>query len=146
MFLIIQSTQKHMSFSGRLSESTAISHNNVETSVFTLPSLPPGSYTLKFNIALRPQGSKAMYRKAWCWVNDLDRELIASNIALPQDWPTSKEVTTPLDITAESGPITIKAMVEADDPVELVPAEEVTVKDAYGNDVTQTQGCFWSIS
>lgn len=131
-----------MSFSGQLSESLPISHENEETTVFTLPPLPPGTYTLKYNIALRPQGPKAMYRKAWCWVNDLSHELIASNVGLPRDWPTSKEVTITLNITAESLPITIKAMVQADDPVELMHAQEVT----NGNDVITRKGCFWSVS
>lgn len=130
-----------MSSSGNLSENTAIA-NNVETTVFTLD-LAPGTYSLTYNIAMKPQGAKATYHKAWCWVNDFEKELIASNIALPQDWPTSKEVTT--QITSDGSPILIKALVNADDPVELVHKHEVTEKDMYGNDVTKQQGCFWEI-
>lgn len=134
-----------MSSSGQLSQSTPISHQNEETTVFSIENLAPGTYTLKYNIALRPQGSQAMYRKAWCWVNDDPKELIASNIGLPRDWPTSKEVSTEITVTAESGPVLIKAIVQADDPVELMHANEVTEKDGSGNDVTKTQGCFWSV-
>ena len=130
-----------MSFSGHLSENTAIA-NNVETTVFTLENLAPGTYILKYNIALQPQGPKATYHKAWCWVNDFEKELIASNITLPQDWPTSKEVT--VSVTSDGSPILIKALVDADDPVELVYKHNVTEKDMNGNDVTKPQGCFWN--
>ena len=130
-----------MSFSGHLSENTTIA-NNVETTVFTLENLAPGTYILKYNIALQPQGPKATYHKAWCWVNDFEKELIASNITLPQDWPTSKEVT--VSVTSDGSPILIKALVNADDPVELVHKHNVTERDMYGNDVTKPQGCFWN--
>jgi hypothetical protein len=132
-----------MSSSGQLSQNAAIA-NNVETTVFSLD-LAPGVYTLKYNIALRPQEAKATYQKAWCWVNDDEKQLIASNITLPHDWPTSKEVTTQITVTADSGPILIKAMVDAADPVELLYKHDVTEKDADGNDVSKTEGCFWSI-
>ena len=131
-----------MSSSGQLLENTAIA-NNVETTVFTLENLAPGTYTLTYNIAMKPQGPKATYHKAWCWIDNLEKELIASNISLPQDWPTSKEVTT--QITVTDAPVLIKALVNADDPVELVYAHNVTEKDMYGNDVTKQQGCFWGI-
>ena len=130
---------------GQLSTSTPISHTNVETTVFSLTNLAPGTYTLTYNIALRPTGATATYHKAWCWVNDDPKNLIASNVGLPRDWPTSKEVTTEITVTAESGSILIKAMVDAADPVELVPKHEITEKDADGNDVVKTQGCFWSV-
>lgn len=130
-----------MSSSGQLLENTAIA-NNVETTVFTLD-LAPGIYDITYNIAMKPQGPKATYHKAWCWIDNFDKELIASNITLPQDWPTSKEVTT--QITSDGSPILIKALVHADDPVELVHAHDVVEKDMNGNDVTKQQGCFWSI-
>lgn len=132
-----------MSSSGNLSENTAIA-NNVETTVFTLENLAPGTYSLTYNISMKPQGPKATYQKVWCWINDFEKELIASNISLPQDWPTSKEVTTQIAVT-DGIPIHIKALVSADDPVELVHAHNVTEKNMYGNDVTKQQGCFWSI-
>jgi hypothetical protein len=132
-----------MEHSGNLSENAAIA-NNVETTVFTL-ALPAGIYDLKYNIALQPADAKATYHKAWCWIDDLDKELIASNIALPHDWPTSKEVT--VSITSDgSTPILIKALVDADDDVELMHAHDVVEKNMYGNDVTKKQGCFWKIS
>ncbi len=134
-----------MSTSGSLSENTAIA-NNVETTVFTLENLAPGIYDLKYQISMKPQGSKATYHKAWCWVSNGEKELIASNITLPQDWPTSKEVTTQLTVTADSPPIHIKALVDADDPVELEHFHETTEKDRYGNDVTAKKGCFWEIT
>ena len=129
---------------GHLSESTAIA-NDVETTVFSIANLAPATYTLKYNIALRAAGPTAMFRKAWCWVDNGEKELIASNIGLPRDWPTSKEVSTQITVTPESGPILIKAMVVADNPVELVHAHEITEKDRDGNDVVKTQGCLWSI-
>lgn len=130
--------------SGHLSESMAIA-NNVETTVFTL-NLAPGTYSLKYNIALRAAGPTAMFRKAWCWVNDEPKELIASNIGLPRDWPTSKDVSTQITVTESSGPVLIKAMVVADNPVELLHKHETTEKDLNGNDVVKDQGCFWSIA
>jgi len=42
--------------------------------------------------------------------------------------------------------ILIKALVDADDDVELMHAHDVVEKDMYGNDVTRKQGCFWNIS
>ena len=68
-----------------LYENPAIA-NNVETTGFVLENLAPGFYDITYNIAMKPQESKATYHKAWCWINDLERELIASNITLPQDW------------------------------------------------------------
>lgn len=134
-----------MSSSGQLLENTAIA-NNVETTVFTLENLAPGTYSLTYNIAMKPQGPKATYQKVWCWINDFEKELIASNISLPQDWPASKEVTTQITVADASSPVLIKALVNADDPVELVHKHNVTEKDMYGNDVTKPQGCFWTLS
>jgi hypothetical protein len=131
-----------MSSSGNLSENTAIA-NNVETTVFTLENLAPGTYSLTYNISMKPQGPKATYHKAWCWIdNQEEKELIASNITLPQDWPTSKKVT--VSVTSDGSPILIKALVNADDPVELLHKHGVIEKDMYGNDVTKQQGCFWN--
>lgn len=129
--------------SGHLAENIPIA-NNVETTVFTL-TLPAGTHSLKYAIAFQPAETLASYQKGYMWVNDQGKELIVSNLCLPRDWPTLKEITT--EITSDgTTPILIKALVQAEHPVELMHKREITEKDMYGNDVTKTQGCYWEIT
>lgn len=128
---------------GSLETNTFIA-NNTETTVFTL-NLPQGSYTLTYNIAFQPAESIASYHKGWCWIDNNEKQLIVSNLSLPRDWPTSKEVSTEI-ISDGSTPILIKALVQAEHPVELMHKHQITEKDMYGNDITKFQGCYWKIT
>lgn len=128
---------------GHLEINTPIA-NDTETTVFTLTP-PQGTYTLTYNIAFQPTGSIASYQKGYMWIDDLSRELIVSNLALPRDWPTSKEITTNI-VSDGTTPILIKALVQSEHPVELMHKHTVTEKDRYGNDWLKIQGCFWKLT
>lgn len=128
---------------GHLEINTPIA-NDTETTVFTLTP-PQGTYTLTYNIAFQPAGSLASYQKGYMWIDDLPRELIVSNLALPRDWPTSKEISTNI-VSDGTTPILIKALVQAEHGVELMHKHTVTEKDQYGNDVTKNQGCFYTLT